>query len=154
VAKTVGFDQLGQALSKMVAKAAGQGMEVSSKVYRASGIQLFSDVIERTPVDEGRLRGNWFVSVGSPSSETTSSKAAQNPASKMPKDAIKKKVFLTNNLPYAETVEFGKFGKGDGKTGKTTGSGYSSQAPAGMMRISVRRWPAILKTIAAKQAAK
>ena len=62
-----------------------------------------------SPRDEGRLRSNWFAQVGSSSSEET--KATDRPqtdAEQLPVDR-EKRVFLTNNLDYAERLCFGDY---------------------------------------------
>jgi hypothetical protein len=58
-------------------------------------------------------------------------------------------LFLTNNLPYIKSLEFGWYGKWEGgsftpaTTRKVIG-GYSRQAPAGMMEKNIAKWDDIL----------
>ena len=105
------------------------------------------NVVQGTPVDEGRARNNWFLSIGAPSSKTTTSKAkglgAIRQLQQMPKRILNNKVFFSNNLPYIETLEYGgypnpvKVGSFDVKSKqfvkKSTG-GFSKQAPVGWVR--------------------
>ena len=61
-----------------------------------------------SPVDEGRLRSNWFASVGTNESVTESQNQPQTDATELPLD-WKKKNHLVNNLPYAERLAFGNY---------------------------------------------
>lgn len=61
-----------------------------------------------SPVDEGRLRSNWFASVGTNESTTEDQNQPRTDASKLPLD-WKKKNHLVNNLPYAERLAFGSY---------------------------------------------
>ena len=103
-------------------------------------LSLYSAVIISTPVDTGRLRGNWFMSQGSSSNKTSNvndvsgSEAISRVQSLV--GALKggRVTFLTNNLPYAEAIEFG----------------HSKQAPTGMVRKNVARFQRIVNTQALK----
>ena len=110
-------------------------------VASATFIELFSAVIRDTPVDSGRLRGNWQTTKNSPATgelaRTGGSGAIAEVHSKVDKLGT---YYLTNNLPYATVAEFGGWGSGP----KTTG-GYSIQAPAGMVRKNVLRLTQILR---------
>lgn len=76
----------------------------------------------------GRLKGNWQVSQGAPATgvlETTDASGAKTIANiAAGLGGWGSATFLTNNLPYAEPIEF---------------DGWSSQAPAGMVRVSMSR---------------
>jgi len=61
-----------------------------------------------SPVDEGRLRSNWFASVGTNDSTTEDQNRPQTDATALPLD-WKKKNNLVNNLPYAERLAFGDY---------------------------------------------
>ena len=119
-------------LAKQIEAAKEQSELVAKKIT----IELFSRVIEKSPVDTGRFRANWNCSIGSPNlstSESTDQSARGEPSvSKMTGQVLNfdmsdRSVFLTNNLPYAETLEYGR---DNGKPG-------SIQAPNGMVRISI-----------------
>lgn len=98
--------------------------------------RLYASVIRDTPVLEGRLRGNWFPSMGKPSSMVDDGfKGSQGEATKASVSRVEKfmldfdgskdfEVFLTNNLPYAARIEY---------------DGYSAKAPAGMVRKNLLR---------------
>ncbi len=117
-------------------------------VTRATTLQLFSGVINRTPVDTGRLRGNWQASLDTPASgttERTGEAGALAEARAVTALAPSNAYFLTNNLPYAAVAEFGLWGTGDGATNKTTRDGYSIQAPYGMVRVTVAEFQQALR---------
>lgn len=67
----------------------------------------FSEIIKGTPVDTGRARNNWFLSVESPS-DSVRGKGNQSSKEldKMPVGVLNKSVFFTNNLPYIEKLEY------------------------------------------------
>ena len=113
-------------------------------VVHAVAFEAFSRVIMRTPVDTGRLRGNWFPSFGAfvgyspdppdPGGENTIRRMRSSVLS-YPVGGI---IYLTNSLPYATVVEYGKYpDPPKHPTGKTSG-GYSIQAPAGMVRVTAQ----------------
>ena len=104
------------------------------RIKKAVVLALFSKVILRTPVLTGQLRYNWFTTLDKPSSlffpleegEITAGEAT-NTAMKGVRNTSKlikanDSVWLTNNMPYAERIEF---------------DGWShTKAPAGMVRVS------------------
>lgn len=104
---------------------------------RGTIIELFRSVIQDTPVDTGRLAGNWQTTANSPAvgevSRTGGSVAELEATLTVKKPGV---YWLTNNLPYAQRIEF------DGHSG--------IKAPLGMVRINLRRVAAILNRQAAK----
>jgi hypothetical protein len=50
--------------------------------------------------------------------------------------------YLVNNMPYAEVAEYGGW---NGPTDKVTESGFSTQAPEGMVRINFIRIKSIIE---------
>ena len=100
--------------------------------------KLLREVIKETPVDTGRAKNNWFLSVSAPSQETTTVKGGANfkELGKIPAKVLDKKVYFTNNLPYIGTLEYGGYSQpGSSKTIK----GFSKQAPNGWVRQSMLR---------------
>ncbi len=104
------------------------------------GIQAIRRVDMRSPVDTGRFRANWTISIGEPSSaitpvedKTGSTTVAGNVAAlaEYPKDGKFPVIYLQNNLPYAERLEFG----------------HSAQAPSGMVAITVAELEALMHGI-------
>lgn len=117
------------------------------KVVIKSFIGLSTDIIKGTPIDEGRLRGNWFPAVNKFDNSTTEnkdksgSKTIANVARESNKFKVGDTLTLSNNLPYARVVEFGLFADVVGYAdGPKTINGFSTQAPQGMVRINVLRW--------------
>lgn len=119
---------------------AEKSMASYESVFKQIALALFTSVIRDTPVDTGRLRGNWVISSYKPKKKTveivdpTGSKTTADVEKhirglKMNKKAVS--VFLTNNLPYTARIEFDK---------------HSKQAPQGMMRINAARIAQKLKT--------
>lgn len=117
--------------------------EKANKEVRSVFIGGLVQIVQGTPVDEGRARNNWFLSEGFPSSSSTTNTSAGLGAirqiSSMPKRVFNKTIYYTNNLPYIGKLEYGGYpNPPKNKTGKTTG-GFSKQvAPAGWVRITLR----------------
>lgn len=106
-------------------------------VAKKSAIELFADIIKSTPVDQGRLKGNWQPAINkfddSTTENTDKSRQGQHSASSKAKLVNELNSFelgdtmtLSNNLPYARRIEFEGWSK--------------TKAPAGMVRINVIRW--------------
>lgn len=129
----------------------------NEEVVRSTAIKLFSAIIQSSPVDEGTFRNNWFVSGLTPSSEvdpTDVGGSDQDVIDRMTSDVLSIKGIdaftLTNNLPYAEVIEYGGypktpknttsvFGANVSQTGKTI-NGFSKQAPQGVVRVNAMRF--------------
>jgi hypothetical protein len=108
-----------------------------TQVGRKVALELFRRVIYKTPVDSGRARANWQVTIGAQASGTvefddtnggaTMSRATAASAGFKAGDTI----YLTNNLPYIRRLE----------------EGYSQQAPAGMVALTVQEFAQVVKQI-------
>lgn len=112
-------------------------------VFRASALELFSAVTFTTPVDKGVLRNNWFATVPSAGStelpvsgefsrisgDITGAEVIEQIKRELRKIKLDSTVFFTNNLAYAERIEF---------------DGHSAQAPEGMVRVNALRWENIV----------
>lgn len=104
---------------------------------RKIALEMFSRVILKTPVDTGRMRGNWQVAIGTAPSGTLEldDKSGQASIGKVQAAALGLKVgdiiYLANNLPYAMRLE----------------EGYSQQAPAGMVSLTVQEFQAVVRQI-------
>lgn len=128
---------LGQDLNRFTVKVT----EVSEEKIRSKLLDFTKNVIIQTPVEEGRLRGNWQSSINQaklaqiPTKQLGSSGAASDEAQKtIAQFELGDIFFFTNNLPYARVVEFGLYPNPPKKgTGKTVG-GFSTLAPQGMVR--------------------
>lgn len=99
------------------------------KTIRASLLSFTRLVIKETPVDTGRLRGNWQSSLNVPQDapivrdqkSPTSGAANADASSTLDKLKLGDIFWFTNNLPYARRIE----------------EGWSQQAPQGMLRRNV-----------------
>ncbi len=94
-------------------------------VVRKSTLDLFKAVVLKSPVDTGRFRANWNCTRGEPSASTTESvdqSRGISEAQKALEFATGDVVYFCNGLPYAYRLE---------------NEGWSKQAPAGMIKISV-----------------
>ena len=112
-------------------------------IMRLAALNLFRQVILKTPVREGRARSNWVATVGDISREVTDNikseaQTVNDMIEKITGGQLKKGFFLTNNLPYIQKLEYGGY-PNPAKTGTKTVNGYSKQAPAGMVRISLEQ---------------
>lgn len=119
--------------------------------------QTAINVIKKTPRDIGRAQGNWFAEINSIStaeSETRTENEAIADATMKSTKASGNIFTLTNNLDYIATLEYGlypnpvKYGtrlKNMSAKTKKSGvryevrsiNGFSTQAPQGMLRISI-----------------
>lgn len=123
-------------VSKFVEKA----KKNPEKVMRQVSIKLFSAIIKASPVDTGRFRMNWMASGGTPASAVTDATdksgnaAIGNATSFVLKAADWREFTLTNNLPYAQRLEYG----------------WSQQAPQGMVRTNVSRFQQLINEEANK----
>lgn len=123
-------------VSKFVEKA----KKNPEKVIRQVSIKLFSAVIKASPVDTGRFRMNWMASGSTPADGATdatdkSGTTAISNATSFVLNATDWSTFtLTNNLPYAQRLEYG----------------WSKQAPQGFVRVNVSRFQQLLNEEASK----
>lgn len=110
----------------------------AEQVLRKVGIEVASSVIRKSPVDTGRFRANWVTSIVSPRNVTldTTDSTGQKAVAAATKEILKAKlgeaIWISNNLPYAQRLEHG----------------YSQQAPAGMVRVTVAEWQGYLNQAA------
>lgn len=118
-------------VAKWSAKSSQEIKEFHSEII----FRLYSSVIEDTPILEGRLRGNWFPSKNQPSGEKHEDfQGSEQAATQQSKARVESflldfngsedfEVFLTNNLPYAASIEY------DGQS--------HTKAPEGMVRKNI-----------------
>ena len=99
---------------------------------------LYSKIVERTPVDTGRARGNWNVSAGHMDASVSERTEPQiRSVSQMPDALGDESYFISNNLPYIGTLEYGGYPENPkGGKGKTV-NGFSKQAPKGMVGVTL-----------------
>lgn len=122
-------------VSKFVAKATAAPATVTRKV----ALDVLAKVVLRTPVGNpdkwknqpppgyvgGRLRANWNTSIGRgdfTTSKSTTDNAVRRGESRLRAYDGTQDIYLLNSLPYVRRIEY---------------EGWSSQAKAGMVRITV-----------------
>ena len=92
-----------------------------------------SGVVQKTPVDSGALRGNWFVDVNKVNTETDMSRRAgtaiSNGNAAIQAAPTYAQITVTNSLPYVRAIEYGS----------------SKQAPSGMLRVTVAELTGAIK---------
>ena len=132
-----------------IIKFTNKSVAEADKIRRGVILKLFSAVIDDTPVDTGRLRGNWQTSVNAPKENelAQTDRGGNRAKAKIAKNLGKfgDTVYFSNNLPYAKVAEYGEW---NGPTDKVTGDGFSKKAPAGMVRKNAIRFQNILKRLA------
>lgn len=121
-----------------------KGMREDARDFvQAVNIELFRSIVLDTPVDKGRLQGNWQTTVDIPASGELDRTGKGGPLADITTTLRGIGLFwLTNNLPYAPVAEFGEWPHA---TEKTTPDGFSVQAPAGMVRKNAARIGQILR---------
>lgn len=107
-------------------------------VVRKVSLDLFKRVIMKSPVDTGRFKGNWQVAIGSIPAGVleVNDKDGTATISRVTAEAMNLRagetIYLVNNLDYARALEYG----------------HSKQAPAGMVRLSVAEYGAVVRNAA------
>lgn len=100
--------------------------EVILLIMQKLALEGLSRVVLRSPVDTGRFRGNWTVTVGQPTLATSEAldKSGQDTINRgsaiIQSVSELRPIYLQNNLPYGPRLE----------------GGWSKQAPAGMMGLT------------------
>lgn len=104
-----------------------------SDLVRGTKLKLFTAVVNDTPVDSGRLRGNWQASLDKPALHTIEGKRTDADVFKAIEANLgetEQTAYLTNNLPYAIPIEYGH---------------SKGKAPAGMVRKNVARFQRLIQ---------
>lgn len=109
-------------------------------VLRKIAFDCFNGVITMSPVDTGRFRGSWNISINSPNLSVLPEIFTKSPISAgspltdqqargwnlegvLSGITFGQTIYITNNLPYAVALE----------------NGWSKQAPHGVMRVTFER---------------
>lgn len=108
---------------------------------RAITQQLFNSIVLSSPVDTGRFRGNWQVSLNAPiTSETDrldpSGATAIADISTLVSSVGSEggKVYLVNNVPYAEVLEYGGYPDPVKQGSWVKGTGWVIKSVAGFSK--------------------
>ncbi len=120
-------------LSGMIDEAKGNAEEV----VKLASLQLFTKIVNKTPVDTGHLAYNWHLTLNMPE---RSERDGVDPSKSKTLDIGSKnianyrlgvkQVWITNNVEYAYDIEYGK---------------SKVKAPQGMIRVSLREWDSVYK---------
>lgn len=120
-----------------IANFADKALKRVNLVKRGVAIRLFRAVIMDSPVDTGRLRANWIVSLRAPvvkqrsKVDPSGGEAITEVTRVISGSNLLDTIILTNSLPYVKRIEF---------------DGWShTKAPAGMVRKNVNRFRILLK---------
>lgn len=117
----------------------GLTKEKMVKVMRIASMETTKDIIMDTPVDTGRLRGNWQVGIGQKTEGQLSlfdqggGVTVSRIYGKLIEISYDDVVVFYNNLPYAYPIEFGHSVR---------------KAPQGMVRKNVSNWGSRVARIA------
>jgi hypothetical protein len=105
-------------------------------------LEVDQRIVLKSPVDTGRFRANWNIGNGSvddstsmaidPSGGATLAKSAEAINSIVINGQM---IYVTNSLPYAQRLEY---------------EGWSKQAPAGMVRITLAELNGIINEVGAQ----
>jgi hypothetical protein len=123
-----------------VARVKAKLQKRADQMYRNLALDAGGRIVERTPVDTGRARGNWNFSIGTVDGSTTedTDKTGTVTISKIRSGTKAAKfgdtVYIANGLPYIHRLEYG----------------WSKQAPAGMVRVVAAELQPIADEIARK----
>ena len=101
------------------------------RVVKSSLIQLGNEMEFKSPVDKGTFKSAWIGAIGSPKefvSKDSARDAVGSLSAMLGGFQVGQVFYYTNSMPYAVKLEYG----------------HSEQAPGGMVRLTARRWPAIV----------
>jgi len=95
-------------------------------VKQKVALQLLERIVNMTPVDTGRARSNWQVTLDERSTSVTgpivsAAQTINTGAAVIAAVSGGQSIWIANNLPYIEPLE----------------NGHSSQAPAGMIAVAL-----------------
>lgn len=113
---------------------AGESLEQS---HRWIILELFGIIIKNTPVDEGRAKGNWQTTVGSPAGGELGIRSESAAIAELEQNCGKvgTVTYMANNLPYIKRLE----------------EGWSTQSPPyAMVRKNFTRIESIVANAARK----
>lgn len=116
---------------QMAAWARKTNLKAEKVVFLACS-KLSREIQKETPVDTGRLVGNWIPSLDAPILQTVERFSADTEGvDRLARQATGRVYYLVNNLPYARDIEY----KGRSPI----------KAPAGMVRVSISSFRAALE---------
>lgn len=120
--------------AESLAAFAEQAKGAIDDVFREVVIEIGTSVIRLSPVDTGRFKGNWQLTIGAPASHSLDAydKAGHETIAELVAQANQLEAgqvaYIVNNLVYGIPLEYG----------------HSAQAPAGMVQITLARFQQIV----------
>lgn len=132
-----------------IRKAKGKIDARADLLIRGLTLEVLSRIVQRTPVDTGRAAGNWNVSQDEPDFSVEDAPSRQVPG-EADVHAVRAggETYIVNGVPYIEALEYGLYPNPPAAgTGKTAG-GFSTQAPQGMVRVTVAEIQPLVEQIA------
>ena len=135
---SVNNDRFRQRIRQRVTVAKGKHAEV----YRRLFLDIDNRLTAKSPVDTGRFKNNWNWSSGTIDFSTNDSKSGAGfgtPGGKNLPEIVGLKingqmVYVTNSLPYSKRLE----------------DGWSKQAPAGMISVTIAELKGAIRAIGAQ----
>lgn len=111
----------------------------ADKAVRQVVLTIAKRLIERSPVDTGRFRSNWFFSSGMPTSRVSASNTLKvvNDIDDAQNAKAGQVFYLSNNLPYAYRLEINGATKARNALGQIAG-------PSGIVGLTVLDFEAIV----------
>lgn len=132
-----------KSIAEQIKKANLNAQELVTKTM----LDLQKRVDEKSPVDEGRFRGNTVIgvkkintSINNPDASRGDPTPGIRAAAALKGFAMGDTLYLTNSLPYARVLEYGEYPG----TGEKTINGFSTQAPQGMFGVTALEFKSIL----------
>lgn len=109
-------------LDTLITKAKNKYKVDATNILRKLALDILAEIVKRNPVDTGRSRANWNLSIVQPDFTTTSSTIPSHV--ELTATSLKglPKIYIANGLDYVRELEFGR----------------SDQAPSGFIRLAVQ----------------
>lgn len=130
--KTIKLGKLSESIDDIIKEFDKMTVAKVNRGLRATVINVWGSIIADTPVDTGRARGNWFIDLRPTNLQHSipkKNKGANYVKINTPLKLLGTKLYLFNNMDYIVPLEFGS----------------SKQAPSGMVRKNIARFPGILR---------
>lgn len=94
-------------VDKLMHEVASDVQDISEQQFRALTLQVASEIVIGTPVDEGTARASWNISVGRPDrSKNAPDKTRTVNSSEVKFNPKLKPYYITSPLPYMQRLEF------------------------------------------------
>lgn len=117
-------------LAKFAAKAGAN----ADAVVKKAALDILGRIVLRSPVDTGRFRANWQMTIGNPGAgvvpafDKTGAATIGKGSAAINRFRAGPSIWIVNNLPYGRRLEYG----------------YSQQAPSGMVRVTQREFSSLI----------